>query len=243
MDCLSQIAHRPYPIPAGRPRWRQKWLDLAFFHWPIDVEMVKALLPDGLELDTYEGLAWLSVVPFRMEDVMLRGLPAVPNISNFPELNLRTYVIKDGKPGVWFFSLDADQRLAVWAAKTFFHLPYFKALMRCDLEGERVIYSSRREEGDATFAAEYQPVGEVYYAHSGTLEHWLTERYCLYSYDGTHLYRGDIHHCPWPLQKINYDISQLDLGSDEGFTFTSAPVAAQFARELEVAIWPLERCD
>ena len=243
MDCLSQIAHRPYPLPEGKPRWRQKWLDLAFFHWPVEAALFERLLPDGLQLDLYDGTAWVSVVPFRMEDVMLRGLPAVPGVSNFPELNLRTYVTKDGKPGVWFFSLDADQYLAVWAARRFFHLPYFKANMRCESEDEGVVYSSRRELDDTRFVANYHPVSEVYYARSGTLEYWLTERYCLYSCDGVHLYRGEVHHQPWPLQEIRFEISQIDLGVEEGIGFSSPPVCAQFARELEVAVWPLERCD
>lgn len=128
-------------------------MDLAFFHWPVEATLFERLLSDGLQLDLYDGTAWVSVVPFRMEDVMLRGLPAVPRVSNFPELNLRTYVTKDGKPGIWFFSLDADQYLAVWAARRFFHLPYFKANMRCELEDEGVVYSSRRELDDTRFVA------------------------------------------------------------------------------------------
>lgn len=152
MDCLKHTSHRSYPLPNSGHVGRQKWLDLAFFHWRVPVELVAKYIPDGLELDLFEGEAWLSVVPFRMEDVMLRGLPAISGLSDFPELNLRTYVVKDGKPGVWFFSLDADQRLAVWAARRFFHLPYFKARMQCESEGEGILYRSERSEDGARFS-------------------------------------------------------------------------------------------
>lgn len=242
MECLREVGHREYPHPVGRPGWRQRWLDLAFFHWSVEPEVVGPTLPDGLELDLFEGRAWLSVVPFRMEDVMLRGLPAIPRVSDFPELNLRTYVVRDGKPGVWFYSLDADQSVAVWAARKFFSLPYFKADMRCEADGEGVNYSSVRREGGVEFEADYRPVGEVYFSEPGTLEAWLTERYCLYAERKGKVHRGEIHHRQWPLQKMEFEIERNGLFEASGFDLSGGPELAQFSRGVDVAVWGICEC-
>ncbi|MGJ8673770.1 YqjF family protein [Rubritalea sp.] len=239
---MNHTSHRPYPLPSGRPSWRQEWLDLAFFHWRVPKELIEVVLPDGLELDLFEGEAWVSVVPFRMEGVMLRGLPNIPGVSNFPELNLRTYVIRDGKPGVWFYSLDADQAIAVWAARTFFHLPYIKATMRSSLEGEAVRYTSLRDNGTGKFEAMYRPMGEVRHAVAGTLEYFLSERYCLYAFDGTSLFCGDIHHRPWPLQGVDYSIESNQVASEYGVPIGLNPDLAHFSKRIEVAVWGLQRC-
>lgn len=242
MDCLNHVGHRPYSMPEGRPAWRQSWLDLAFFHWRVPRELIDPNLPEGLELDLFEGEAWVSVVPFRMEGVMLRGLPNIPRVSDFPELNLRTYVKKDGKAGVWFYSLDADQRLAVWAAKRFFYLPYFKANMKCLSKCDTIEYASERELDNARFEAVYRPIGNVFHAQEGTLEYFLSERYCLYSFDGKQLYRGEIHHKPWQLQNMDYDITINTLGERYRFDFGADPEVAHFSKAIEVAVWNLERC-
>ncbi|GAA5494270.1 hypothetical protein Rhal01_00430 [Rubritalea halochordaticola] len=244
MDCLNHTSHRPWPLVDSRPSWRQYWLDLAFFHWPVRKAQIQATLPDGLEVDTYDGDAWISVVPFRMEGVMMRGLPSIPGISNFPELNLRTYVKRDDKPGVWFYSLDADQSLAVWAARKFFHLPYFKANMSSVANADGSIrYRSCRECSGASFEGVYQPVGETYKAERGSLEEWLCERYCLYACSKSgKLYRGEVHHRQWPLQKVQYQIHKNGIGEAFGFDLSDAPYCAQFAKKLEVAVWGVELC-
>lgn len=244
MDCLNHTTHRPWPLPKGKHAWRQSWLDLAFFHWPVSADEIQKTLPAGLEVDTFDGSAWISVVPFRMEGVMKRGIPSLPGISNFPEMNLRTYVTCNGKPGVWFYSLDADQSIAVWAARKFFHLPYFKAGMKCESDREGVIhYSSARASGDASFQASYQPLGEAYHAVSGSLEEWLCERYCLYSAsEAGDIYCGEVHHRQWPLQKIKYDIQSNEVATAAGITISGEPVSAQFSRELQVAVWNIFKC-
>ncbi|MFC4994361.1 YqjF family protein [Rubritalea tangerina] len=227
----------------GQPLWRQRWHDLAFFHWPVDAKVLEQWVPEGVRLDLHDGCAWVSVVPFRMEDVMLRSLPAIPGVSAFPELNLRTYVERDGKPGVWFFSLDADQRLAVWAARRFFHLPYFKADMRCqETEDGGIRYRSKREFDGAMFEATYRGIeGSKVELCSGGLEYWLTERYCLYAADADgRLYRGEVHHQQWPLQEVDYHITVNHLGDRWGIPLEGEPHYAQFSRELEVAVWPLQ---
>src|SRR4029079_756429 len=142
--------------------------------------------PAHLEIDTFDGAAWIGVVPFRMSAVRMRGLPQVPGASAFPELNVRTYVRYGGKAGVWFCSLDAESALAVFAARRFYHLPYFRARMSCTRQGDEIEYSSVRTHPDAPpaeFVARYGPIGPVEFAAPGSLEHWLTERYCLFTVD------------------------------------------------------------
>ena len=181
---LKESAHRPWPMPAGPWVMAQSWHDLLFAHWQVDRTVLRSLLPSPLQVDTFEGHAWLAVVPFRMSGVRLRGTLALPWLSAFPELNVRTYVTYEGKPGVWFFSLDAGNALAVAVARAWFHLPYFRARMIC-LEREGWIhYQSQRTHRGApsgSLEGRYGPIGKVFFAQNGTLEYFLTERYCLYT--------------------------------------------------------------
>src|SRR5215468_11352605 len=168
----------------GRWVMAQVWHDLLFAHWPVPVETMRASVPPSLELDLFDGRAWLGVVPFRMSGVRLRWTPALPWLSAFPELNVRTYVVAEGKPGVWFFSLDAWNPVAVEAARIWFHLPYFHARMVCEEKQSWIHYHSMRNDQRAPAAlleARYRPAGERFEARRGTLEHFLTERYCLYA--------------------------------------------------------------
>src|SRR5688572_17977314 len=175
---LSRQGHRPWPVPASEWQWRQSWLDLLFLHWPVPAAALRPLIPAALELQERDGAAWLGLVPFRMEGVMRRPLPDLPWVSAFPELNVRTYVELDGKPGVWFLSLDATNALAVWAARRFFHLPYFRADMRLSQSGDSIDYVSARRQSSFAFRGAYRPLGAVYDSAPGTLENFLTERYC-----------------------------------------------------------------
>jgi uncharacterized protein YqjF (DUF2071 family) len=236
----SQANHRPWAIPASRWAVAMRWHDLLFAHWVLP-ERIRPLLPPGLELDLFAGETWIGVVPFRMTGVRRRGLPAFPGISAFPELNVRTYVTAGGKPGVWFFSLDAASRLAVETARRWFHLPYFHSRMRCDPEGDWLRYESRRTDlraKNAVFRAAYQPIGPDFLAARGTLEHWLTERYCLYAWDGTRVLRAEIHHAPWPLQPAEADIEVNTMGEAAGIALPNSPPLLHFARRLDVVAWP-----
>jgi len=201
---LTDVAHRPWPLPAGPWIMAQTWHDLLFAHWRIDAALLRPLIPAPLEIDTFQNEAWIGVVPFRMSGVRLRATPALPALSAFPELNVRTYVTYGGKPGVWFFSLDAANAIAVSVARAWFHLPYFNARMRCESRNGWIEYTSERTHRGAPKArlrARYRPTGEAFCAQSGTLEHFLTERYCLYAADGKgQIKRGDIQHAPWSLQ-------------------------------------------
>jgi uncharacterized protein YqjF (DUF2071 family) len=224
---------------------RQRWEDLLFAHWTCSRETLRALIPAPLEIDTFESDAWLGVVPFRMSGVGLRGLPGLPGARAFAELNVRTYVRHGDKPGVWFFSLDAASPLAVSMARAWFHLPYYRAEMHVSASGEAVRYSSGRTHAgapDAAFDARYGPTGPVALAAPGSLEHWLTERYCLYAgaRDGR-LWRGEIHHAPWPLQPAHAQISLNTMSQAARIELSTAPPLLHFARRLDVRLWAPSR--
>lgn len=217
-----------------------RWQHLAFLHWPIDPRRLRPLVPSGLHLETRDGAAWIGITPFLMSHVRARCLPAIPGLSSFPELNVRTYVSADDKPGVWFFSLDAANELAVLGARWAFGLPYFGASMEIATEDEAVAYHSRRlgtGKGGIRFGAAYRPSGPVFRAVAGSLEHWLTERYCLYSRRGGKLYRGEIDHAPWPLQVGSADIGENTVASPLGLDLGRVPSLVHFARRLDVVAW------
>lgn len=252
---LAEVAHRPWPLPQGPWVMAMRWHDLLFAHWPLAPDALRPHIPAGLTLDTYDGRAWLGVVPFRMSGVRPRGVPALPWFSAFPELNVRTYVTASGKPGVWFFSLDAANLVAVEGARRVFHLAYFHAQMRCIEKVGWIEYRCRRTDrrpasgqplarrfdGDGRFEGRYRPTGEVFHAQPGTLDYFLTERYCLYAADGRgRVYRGDIHHAPWPLQRAQAEISVNTMAAADGFTLPDAPPLLHFARRQEVLAWGIQ---
>ncbi len=238
------MTHRTWPVP-GRP-WvmQMRWVDLLFAHWAVDAAVLRRLIPAGLDLDLFDGQAYVGAVPFRMEGVTLRRVPAIPGLHVFAELNLRTYVTAGGKPGVWFFSLDAGQKLAVRSARRFFHLPYFDARFEIHSTGERVRYSAvrtHRGAPGASFSATYQPVGAVNPAASGSLDAWLTNRYCLYAADvDGRLYRGEIDHEPWPLQPAVAEIHVNSLGEWLGIGMHGPPQTLHFSKTLDVHAWLVE---
>jgi uncharacterized protein YqjF (DUF2071 family) len=237
---LSRLDHRPWPVPGGEWRWRQSWRDLLFAHWPVPSAVLRPLIPSGLEVQEFDGVAWLGVVPFRMAGVMRRPWPDLPWVSAFPELNVRTYVNFGDKPGVWFLSLDASNALAVWAARRFFHLPYFRARMAMTVDARGFRYSSSRP--GAEFSASYAPISEPYLAAPASIEHWLTERYCLYASapDGS-LWRNDVHHHPWLLQAARANIDSNTMLESHGLDVQGPPAFLHFARRTDVVVWSGER--
>lgn len=216
---------------------RQEWNDLVFLHWEISSEELRPHLPPGVEIDLYGGTAWIGVVPFDMKGVTRRGFPAPRWLSDFPEINVRTYVTLGGKPGVWFFSLDVPSRLAVWGARKFYHLPYFHAAMTVRREGEHVHYAHRR--GEKVFRATYRPLEKI---ESGpdSFATWATERYCLYAADRKgQLYRGGVHHPRWPLHRAEIEMAENTML--KGWKTGSMHPSVLFSRHLPVVVWPLER--
>ncbi len=222
---------------------RQVWHDLLFAHWPIDPKIMRPLVPQQLPLDLFDGVCWVAVAPFHMSGIHARGLPAVPGLSRFPELNVRTYVTMDGKPGVYFFSLDAANLPAVWAARTFYHLPYFHSRMSI-VEGEGWFqYFSKRHGSQAEFRGRYRPTSPIALRPPGSLAHWLTERYCLYTVAGKNIYRADIHHMHWPLQDAELDVELNTMAQVAGIALPPTPPLLHYSQRLEVLIWPLQRVD
>lgn len=222
----------------------QEWHDLLFAHWPVPPEVVRPHIPPGLTLETFDGAAWVGVVPFHMRGIRLRGGLPLVGAHAFAELNVRTYVRHGEHAGVWFFSLDAASRLAVWGARLFFHLPYFYADIQTGWENGRVFYRSvrRDQRGHAArLVARYWPTGAPFQAQPGTIEHALTERYCLFAVDRRgRLYRGDIEHRPWPLQPAEAEIEE-NLMFPPAFPRPQGAPLLHFARFLHVRIWPLVR--
>ncbi len=240
---FDSVDHRPWPHPERPWAMAMRWSELLFLHRPLAPRLLEPLLPPALQLDTFEGDAWLGVVPFQMSGVRARGIPPVPGTSRFLELNLRTYVKHGGKPGVWFFSLDAASRLAVRGARSLFHLPYFDAEMSLEREGDSWLYRSERTHRRAPAAqwkGRYRATGPLFRSQPGSLEEWLTERYCLYAAKPSgQVLRGEIQHAPWPLQRAEAEIEKDGLFEQLGFAPDRIGTEGHllFARGLTVAAW------
>jgi hypothetical protein len=237
---LRETAHRPWPLPDGPWLMAQTWETLLFAHWRVAYEELRPLLPADLELDSFDGSCWLGITPFVLRNLRLRGTLLLPRVSHFPELNVRTYATAGGKPGIWFFSLDAGNPVAVEGARRLYRLPYHRARMRAERTGPSVRYSSARSErgGDpVVFNAGYGPDGEVFQAERGTLEYFLAERYCLYAADGEQVYRAEIHHAPWPLQRARAEV-ELNTMAPDGVRLEGEPLL-HFGARQDVLVWPL----
>jgi uncharacterized protein YqjF (DUF2071 family) len=229
-------------MPAAPWIMHQRWDDLLFAHWHYPAEIVRTLVPASLELDLWEGRAWVSVVPFTMRGVRARGTPPLPWLSAFPELNVRTYVTAGGKPGVWFFSLDAANPVAVWAARRWFHLPYYNAGMRSQRVGNVVRYRSERTHQDAPparFAGTYRAGGYPYIAQPGTLDYFLAERYCLYSaLPNGQPTRAEVQHPPWLLQPATVDLRMNTMLQAAGLPPPVDEPLCQLSETQSVVVWP-----
>lgn len=234
---FNQTSHRPWPLPKKNWLLTQTWLNLAFIHWEIDYDDLRSRVPPELNIDLYDGKAWIAIVPFDMKGVTLRGCPKISFLSDFPEINVRTYVTYKGKPGVWFFSLDVPKRFAVWTARTFFHLPYrFANVSIADRSGE-IEYKSQTQ--NESFKASYQPIGSENW-DSGSFEKWSTERYCLYCQnDSGSLFRTEVHHPKWPLEIADLKIEENTLLSP--FRTKNRHSSVLFSKQIEVIAYPPER--
>ena len=238
-ESLKQLDHRPWPLPETRWNWRQAWLDLAFVHFRARNESILPLLPDGVKLQKFDGSPWVGLVPFGMAGVMRRSLPGFLQLPPFPELNLRTYVEVDGKPGVWFFSLDADSRILVFGGRHFYGLPYHLAKMQQNWQNGWCEFSSRRRTGPECFHGRYRPVGEVFFARPGSFEHWATERYCLFSHtERRGIVCAEVHHAPWPLQKAEVEIHESSIISNSGILLAGEPPVCHFSTGVQVVSFP-----
>jgi uncharacterized protein YqjF (DUF2071 family) len=253
--------------PNGFPLMHQNWGKLLFMHWPINAKLLRPLIPSQLSIDTFDGSAWIGEIPFTMWGIRASFLPPIPGASAFHELNVRTYVHLNGVPGVWFFSLDAANSLAVWGARNFYHLPYFNADMSLTRRGNTIEYSSRRKDSltygkffnseKTGFPELLSPdrfrglrpaelntswiIGEsLPQSSSGSIEFFLTERYCLYSYYHNQLYRSRIFHEPWPLRSATLNSRQSTMIESLGIAESGEDPLLHYAEEIAVDIWPLK---
>lgn len=253
---MADPAHRQYPPPRSPWAMRMGWDDLLFMHWPVPAAALRAAVPPGLEVDTYTGGPWhdqafIGVVPFRMRGTRARFTPAIPGGSDFCELNVRTYVWPKAegrqRPGVYFFSLDAESPAAVWGARLGFRLNYYHAQMRCDVteggdpDGGWIEYRSRRTHRGAAPAeldCRYRPAGEVFRAAPGSVESFVTDRYCLYTGDDRgRVRRCEIDHDPWPLQIAEAQVRRCTMTEPIGLALNAPAPMLHFARRMDVVAW------
>ena len=236
----------PSRRPLGHAVMYQSWRSLLFLHWAFPPEIVRALLPPGLELDTFDGKAYVGLVPFTMRGIRPRGLPAVPWLSNFHETNVRTYVHVEGSdPGVWFFSLDAANPVAVALAKTWFHLPYYHATMSLTTEAcsGTLTYASQRNrpstQGSAIASVRCIPQGDSGPVEVNTLDHFLVERYFLYAFARGYLFRGQVHHTPYPIQNADLLTFEETLLAATGLRRPETSPIVHFSHGVDVEIFSL----
>lgn len=236
---LRRRAHRPWPEPDRPWLQGQTWRDLLFAHWSVPEDRLRALVPDAISIDTFDGHAWIAVTPFQVTGLRFRGTLPVPILSRFPEVNVRTYVTVQGRPGIYFFSLDAASALAVAGARATYHLPYFRSRMAVHRVGQEIYYTSRRVGNAASLRLRYRPTGTPFLPRKGTLEHFLTERYCLYTVARGRIHRAEIHHPPWALQAAEAHIDENTMAQACGLSLPSRPPLLHFAGRQDVVIWPL----
>ena len=222
----------------------QNWGKLLFLHWSVPVSVLRPMIPRALEIDTFDGGAWLSITPFTMWGIRPTMLPAIPGLSDSHELNVRTYVHAEGVPGIWFFSLDASNAIAVLAARLGFHLPYFQAVMRLEEAGETITFTSRRTDDrgrPAQFRAQWTRGEALPAPPPESLEFFLVERYCLYAARDEKLYRGRIHHAPWSLRRAVVDNLSSTMGEAHGIELADTPTLVHAQGDpLAVEVWPLQ---
>jgi uncharacterized protein YqjF (DUF2071 family) len=239
---VRQVAHRSGPVPERPWVQGQTWLDLLFVHWSLPVETLRPAVPAELPIDSFDGRAWISITPFEVRGLRLRGTPPAPGLSRFPETNVRTYSTLDATPGIHFFSLDADSGLAVAAARRLFRLPYFRARMSIERLAGDILYTTYRDEPPAALRVRYRPHGPVFHPRPGTLESFLTERYRLYALDEhRHIHYADIQHPPWPLQQARAELELNTMTAPLAIELPAEPPVLHFSARQDVVIWALQR--
>ena len=237
---LRVVRHRPYPLPPGPWVGGQTWEHLLFAHWSCDPTAMARVIPPGLELDLFEERAWLAITPFRLHGLRPRALPSIPGVNPFLETNVRTYVRRGGRAGIYFFSLDATSRAAVRGARLLNDLPYRYARGRMDVANGLVRYRIERRDrahGPAQLETSYRPRGPAAEPVAGSLEHFLVERYCLFAVRDTgEIVRTDIHHRPWRIHAAEGEIRHSGLVPAAVAPLADPPLL-HVARRQDVVVW------
>lgn len=235
----SRLAVRE--LPSRAHVMHQRWEKLAFLHWRWNADEIQRTLPPGVFVDKFQGEAWLAIVPFYMRGIRPRFCPSVPGISNFLEMNVRTYVHDElGRPGVWFYSLDCDQPLAVWTARTFFHLPYQHARMSAPVGDGWIDYACHRRGESAASRYRYQVSGQKHVAEPGSLEFFLAERYLLFSQTPRGIRCGQVHHTPYPLAEVKLEAWDVNPLLQVGFADPRRPPDHLIGSPgVDVRVYPL----
>lgn len=234
-------SHRPFPLPKVPWILQQTWDDVLFLHWPVSEAILRDHIPAQLDLDRYEGTAWVSLVLFEVNGMRPRALPPIPFVHSFLELNVRTYVTYKGKPGIYFFSLDANSRLAVRMARIGYSLPYHLAKIELKRKTGKIEFSSSRihkNKPKESLQTIYRPTAEGYFAKKGTLDYWLTERYCLWTQKGRRLFRTDILHEKWKLQKAEVEIQKNSMAHFLPASSLSSDPVIHYSPSKRVLFWP-----
>ena len=239
LPLLQNTSHRPWPLPAYPWGWSQNWSDLAFAHYRMPRRELRPLIPEGVKLQEFDGSAWVAVVPFQLGNVRRRGLPWLPLMPSFPELNLRTYVEVEGKAGVWFFSLDAQSWPIVIGGRLQFSLPYHYASIRFTEGKDGFDFQSARLGNRVRFAGKFRPIGDSFLSEPGSFEHWATERYSLYTQNRRgEIIRAEVHHPAWPLQEAQIEIEHNDLFEAAGLTPPKEKPICHFSTGVDVIAYP-----
>lgn len=237
---LPDPSHRPWPLPPLPWVMFQSWRQLAFIHWHVPADDLRRLVPLQLDLDEFDGSGWVGLTPFRLTRLRPRYMPPLPGVSEFLEMNLRTYVRHRGRPGIFFFTLEAASRLAVAAARATYRLPYHHARMSIREDGEWTHYRSKRPApGASEFVGSYRPVGPSFEAAPGSLEHFLVERYALFTVlRNGRVIRGDIHHAPWRLQSAEVKVERNTLLSEYGIRPPEQRPLVHYSARQDTYVWP-----
>ncbi|MBO9562990.1 MAG: DUF2071 domain-containing protein [Niastella sp.] len=237
-NIILNTTHRTWALPTGKWAYYQEWNRVLFLHWKVPARELQALLPNHLELDLYEGNAWISLVPFTMEKIRPNGLPAFTPISNFHEINVRTYVTAEGKPGVYFLNIEAHKYLSAYISRLLSGLPYEKSRMTRGIIKSRQAYSSENQRKAFQLHTIFETGNLV--AHKTVLDIWLTERYCLYLGRNKKLYRYQIHHHPWTLQEVKIKdlITSYTIGN---ISLDTPPDLAHYSEGVQVIAWKREK--
>lgn len=234
-EIIKVTSHRPWTLPEGQWQYYQEWNKALFLHWEIPVEILQPLIPEGLEIDILNGKTWVSLVAFTMENIRPKSLPPLSIISNFHEINLRAYVLKDSKPGVYFLNIEAQKIISVFIAKSLSALPYEKAKITKAEINDLVTYTSYNKLKNFNLEVEYKVIEDTY--AKSDLDKWLTERYCLYVTRKNNLFRYEIHHEEWILKTVKLEKLKVNYQIDTLVIKDLQPDLIHFSEGVKVLAW------